>query len=312
MRSESMGASAPAAARRPRRRRLTLAQSEALTGWLFIAPALLGFLVFYLFPTLRAIEISFTEWNLLRAPRFVGLDNYLRLFADPDFWNAVRVTGLYVLWNIPVQTTLGLLLAVLMDRLARGIALRTIVVLPYLISGAVVAMIWLWMLDPLLGVVNGFLGLIGVPRQGFLTSPDLAIVSIAGINTWKHTGFTALLFYTGLQAIPRSLYEAARLDGASETQIFLRITLPMLRPVLAFILVTSIIGSFQVFDTIAVTTAGGPARSTSVIIWYIYENAFKFLKMGYASAASVVLFAALILVTLVQMRLLRAGSSDLS
>jgi multiple sugar transport system permease protein len=312
MRSESMGASAPAAARRPRRRRLTLAQSEALTGWLFIAPALLGFLVFYLFPTLRAIEISFTEWNLLRAPRFVGLDNYLRLFADPDFWNAVRVTGLYVLWNIPVQTTLGLLLAVLMDRLARGIALRTIVVLPYLISGAVVAMIWLWMLDPLLGVVNGFLGLIGVPRQGFLTSPDLAIVSIAGINTWKHTGFTALLFYTGLQAIPRSLYEAARLDGASETQIFLRITLPMLRPVLAFILVTSIIGSFQVFDTIAVTTAGGPAKSTSVIIWYIYENAFKFLKMGYASAASVVLFAALILVTLVQMRLLRAGSSDLS
>jgi multiple sugar transport system permease protein len=292
--------------------RLSLARSEALTGWLFVTPALIGFSVFYLLPTLRAIEISFTEWNLLRAPRFVGLDNYVRLLADPDFWNAVKVTFLYVLWNIPIQTVLGLVLAVLMDRLARSIVFRTVVILPYLISGAVVAMIWLWMLDPLLGVTNAFLEATGVGRQGFLTTPELAIISIAGINTWKHTGFTALLFYTGLQAIPKSLYEAARLDGASETQIFFRITLPMLRPVLAFVLVTSLIGSFQVFDTIAVTTAGGPAKSTSVIIWYIYENAFKFLKMGYASAASVVLFAVLILVTLVQMRLLRAGSSDLS
>jgi multiple sugar transport system permease protein len=297
---------------RPARRRLTLGQSEALTGWLFVLPALIGFLIFYLLPTLRAFQISLTNWNLLRRPRFVGLDNYADLLADPAFWNSVKVTCLYVLWNIPVQTALGLLLAILMDRLARGIAIRAIVVTPYLISSAVAAMIWLWILDPLLGLANAFLEAVGLGRQGFLTSPDLAIISIAGINTWKHTGFTALLFYTGLQAIPKSLYEAARLDGAGEARIFLRITLPLLRPVLAFVLVTSVIGSFQVFDTIAVTTAGGPANSTSVVIWYIYENAFKFLKMGYASAISVVLFAVLIVVTLVQMRLLRAGSSDLA
>lgn len=292
---------------RTRRRR-----KEAVTGFLFVAPALVGFLVFYLLPTVRAIQISLTDWNLMRAPKFVGLANYAKLLADENFWHSAWVTVAYVLYNIPVQTVLGLLLAVLSDRLARAVSLRAVIIAPYLISNVVAALVWMLMLDPILGLVNGFLEAVGVARQGFLASPDEAMVSVAAISTWRHTGLTALLFYAGLQAIPRHLYEAAQLEGAGEWTMFRRITLPLLRPVLAFVLVTSLIGSFQVFDVIAVATAGGPSNSTRVILWYIYENAFKFNKMGYASAMSVVLFVTLILVTLLQMRLLKADHSDLN
>jgi multiple sugar transport system permease protein len=294
------------ASRRARRRR------EAVTGYLFVGPAFVGFLLFYLLPTLRAMQISLTDWNLLRAPKFVAFANYVKLWNDPKFWDATWLTISYVLYNIPVQTAFGLLLAVLSDRLARSVALRAVIIAPYLISNVVAALVWLLMLDPLLGMTNAFLNWIGLSSQSFLSSPDLAMVSVAGISTWRHTGLTALLFYAGLQSIPRHLYEAAELEGAGEWTMFWRITLPLLRPVLAFILVTSLIGSFQVFDVIAVATAGGPADSTRVILWYIYENAFKFNKMGYASALSVVLFLFLILITLLQMRFLKADQSDLS
>jgi multiple sugar transport system permease protein len=286
-------------------------RKEAIAGFLFVAPAFVGFMVFYLLPTLRAMEISLTDWNLMRAPKFVGFANYSRLFSDANFWHSAWVTLAYVLYNIPIQTVLGLLLAVLSDRLARSVLLRAVIIAPYLISNVVAALIWMLLLDPILGLTNVLLASVGVAPQAFLSSPDQAIVSVAAISIWRHTGLTALLFYAGLQTIPRYLYEAATLEGASEWMMFRRITLPLLRPVLAFVLVTSIVGSFQVFDVIAVATAGGPAESTRVILWYIYENAFQFNKMGYASAISVVLFAVLILITLLQMRLLKADQSDL-
>ncbi|WP_084542357.1 carbohydrate ABC transporter permease [Calidithermus chliarophilus] len=285
---------------------------EALTGWLFILPALVGFVLFYLLPSVRAFSISFTDWNLLRPPRPVGLENYEALLADPNFWHALKVTGLYVLFNIPLQTVLALLLAVLMDRLVRSIFVRAVVILPYLLSNVVVAMIFLWLLHPILGYVNVFLGLLGLERQPFFGSPDQALATVAGVNIWRHMGFTALLFYAGLQSIPRSLYEAAAIDGAGEWRMFWRITLPLLRPVTVFVLVTSVIGSFQIFDTVAVATGGGPSYATRVIVWYIYENAFQFFKMGYASAMSMVLFLILVAFTLVQMRVFRANQSDLS
>jgi multiple sugar transport system permease protein len=285
---------------------------EAMTGWLFILPAFIGFVLFYLLPSIRAFSISFTDWNLLRPPRPVGLENYEALVADPNFWHALKVTGLYVLYNIPLQTVLALLLAVLMDRLVRSIFVRAVIILPYLLSNVVVAMIFLWLLHPILGYVNGFLGDLGLERQPFFGSPDQALATVAGVNIWRHMGFTALLFYAGLQSIPRSLYEAASIDGASEWRMFWRITLPLLRPVTVFVLVTSVIGSFQIFDTVAVATGGGPSYATRVIVWYIYENAFQFFKMGYAAAMSMVLFLILVLFTLLQMRLFRAGQSDLA
>jgi multiple sugar transport system permease protein len=287
------------------------AMPESVVGYLFVAPALFGFFMFYLVPTFRAFQISLTDWNLLRAPKFIAFANYGTLFADPKFWDSVRLTLGYVAYNIPIQTCLGLLIAVLADRMAKSVLLRAVIIAPYLISNVVAVLIWLLLLDPLLGLTNGWLEFLGLSREPFFSSPGQAMFSVAGVSIWRHVGFTALLFYAGLQSVPRNLYEAANLDGASEARMFWTITLPLLRPVLAFVLVTSVIGSFQVFDVIAVGTQGGPADSTRVILWYIYENAFKFNKMGYASAISMVLFSFLIVVTLIQMRALRAGHSDL-
>ena len=285
---------------------------EAITAYLFILPSLIGFAVFFAIPSVRAVQISFTEWNLLRPPEAVGFENYRELFSDGDFWNAMGVTWLYVLYNIPLQTALGLFIAVVMDRVAKSIFVRGVFVLPYLLSNVIVALIWLWMLDPLLGWGNALLTTIGIGRQPFFGSVEQALPTIAGINIWRHMGFNALLFYAGIQSIPKSLYEAATIDGAGEWRMFRNITLPLLRPIMVFVLVTALVGSFQIFDTVAVTTQGGPVDATRVLVYYIYQNAFEFFRMGYATAMSVVLFLLLVAVTLLQMRFLRGDSSDLA
>src|SRR3984893_7921874 len=284
---------------------------ESICAWLFIAPALLGFTVFYLIPCVRAVYVSLTDWNLLRPSKFIGNANYTRLWSDPNFWNSMRVTLLYVLYNIPIQTVIGLLLAVLLARVGRSVGLRSIILAPYLIANVIAAIIWFWMLDPLLGFGNAMLHWLGFGNIAFFTDRELALPTIAAVNIWRHMGFVALLFYTGIQAIPKDVYEAARIEGAGPWRSFFGITLPLIRPTMVFVLVTSIIGSFQVFDTIAVTTLGGPNYATRTIVWYIYENGFVNFRMGYASALSCALFVCLAIVTLVQMRILRSGQSDL-
>ena len=285
--------------------------SQAWIGYLFILPAIIGFVVFYLYPALRGLQISFTDWNLLSDPKSVGLANYNEAIHDPKFWSALWITVKYVLWNLPLQTLLSILLAVAMDRLVKGMFVKGLIILPYLLSSVLVAMIFLWMLDPLLGIVNQWLDATPIGKQAFFTSTDQAIPTIALINIWKHMGFNALLFYAGIQAIPRTVYEAASIDGATEWTVFWKITLPLLRPVSVFVLVTSLIGSFQIFDTVAVTTQGGPVDSTKVLVYYIYQNAFAFFRMGYATAMSMLLFALLVVFTLLQLRFLRANESDL-
>lgn len=287
-------------------------RAETLTGWALVLPAFIGFAVFYAWPTLRALQISFTDWNLLREPRFVGLANYVALVEDGRFWNGMALAGLYALLNIPLQTALGLALAVAMDRLTKSLFVKSVVLLPYLLSSVLVAMVWLWMLDPVLGGVNHAIEALGLERQPFFGGIDQALVTVAGVNIWRHMGLVAMLFLAGLQGIPRYLYEAAALEGATEWQMFRRVTLPLLRPVMVFVLVTSVTGSFQIFDTIAVTTNGGPLDSTRVIVHYIVQNAFSFYKMGYASAMSMVLALAMLLYTVLQMRILRANESDLA
>jgi multiple sugar transport system permease protein len=284
---------------------------DSVCAWIFIAPALLGFTVFYLVPCVRAIYISSTDWNLLRPAKFVGFANYSRLWTDANFWNSMRITLLYVLYNIPIQTVVGLFLAVLLHRIGRSVALRSIILAPYLIANVIAAILWFWMLDPLLGFVNVMLQSLGFGRVAFFSDQHLALPTIAAVNIWRHMGFVALLFYTGIQGIPRDVYEAARIEGAGPWRSFWNITLPLLRPTLVFVLVTSIIGSFQVFDSIAVTTLGGPVNSTRTIVWYIYESSFVNFRMGYASAMSCALFVSLAVVTIAQMRILRSGQSDL-
>jgi multiple sugar transport system permease protein len=286
-------------------------KSETWVAWVFILPSLIGFITFYALPALRGLYISFTDWDLLQTPNFVGLANYQKLFTDSAFWQSLGVTFGYVVINIFLQTVVAVLIAVFMDRLAKSIFVRGILILPYLLSNVVVGLLWLWMLDPTLGIVNVFITSLGFDRQPFLGAPSQALASIAAINIWRHMGYTALLVFAGLQTIPKDVYEAASIDGASEWRAFWGITLPLLRPVLVFVLVMTIIGSFQVFDTIAVTTQGGPANATRVIVWYIVEYAFDRFNMGYATAVSVVLFLILVVITYIQMRVMRANESDL-
>jgi multiple sugar transport system permease protein len=284
---------------------------EVITAYVFIAPALLGFGVFFLAPALRAIQISFTNWDLLSPAKAVGFANYRTMWHDPDWWHSVRVTATYVVLNIPLQTVIGLFLATAMSRLARSAVLRSVLILPYLLSNVIAAMVWLWLLDPTLGFVNQILRGAHLPTGGFFGEIGQALPAVAWVNVWRHMGYTALLFYAGMQSIPSSVYEAARIDGANEWTMFRRITLPLLRPVLAFVMITSVVGSFQVFDTVIVVARGVPLRSIQTIVYYINDNAFAKFNMGYASSLSVTLFAFLIVVSLFGMRITNSDKSDL-
>jgi multiple sugar transport system permease protein len=287
-------------------------RDDTRLAMLFIAPALIGFLVFMVWPTLRGIYLSFTSFNLLTPPRFNGLDNYIRLAQDPVFWNALKVTLYYVVVNIGVQTVFALIIAVMMQRLTKRTWLRGIVLTPYLVSNVVAALVFLWILDYQLGIGNKILDAIGVDRIAFLADSNWVIPTVALINVWRYVGYTALLIFAGLQTIPETMYEAGRIDGASEIQMFRRITIPLLRPILALVLIITVVGSFQVFDTVAVTTRGGPVDSSRVLQYYIYDVAFGRFQFGYASAMSVALLIVLVVITFVQYRLTRAESSDLS
>ena len=281
-------------------------------GLLFILPSLIGFITFYALPAVRGVYYSFTDWDMLHAPKMVGFANYIKIMSDPQFWHSLRVTGYYVLLNIPMQTVLAVGLAVMMDRVVKSTWLRSIFILPWLLPAVTVAMIWNWMMSPSLGLIGLTFKAIGLTPPALLGVPDQAMPAVAIINIWQYTGNAALLIFAGLQTIPKEVYEAAAIDGADEGTIFWKVTLPLLRPVLVFVLVTTIIGSFQIFDTIAVTTKGGPVDATRVVLWYIYEYAFSRFKMGYATAVSMIVFVILITATIIQMRVLRADQSDLA
>jgi multiple sugar transport system permease protein len=284
---------------------------DTLTAWIFILPSLIGFVTFYAVPAVRGLLISFTDWDMLTAPKIVGAGNYVAILQDVQFWKSLQVTLYYVVLNIPVQTALAIGLAVMMERTIKSTVLRSVFILPWLLPSVIAATIWLWILNPTLGVAGMLFKAVGLPPQPFLGSPTQAMPSIALINIWQYTGNAALLVFAGLQTIPKEVYEAASIDGASERRQFWSITLPLLRPVLVFVLVTTVIGSFQIFDTVAIATQGGPVGATRVILWYIYEYAFTRFQMGYASAAAVILFVILITATLLQMRILRADQSDM-
>jgi len=279
---------------------------------IFLTPAAIGFMVFLVWPTLRGIWLSFTSYNLLTPAEFVGFANYERMLGDPVFWNSMKVTVEYVVINIGLQTAIALIIALLMHRLTQSTLLRGIVLMPYLVSNVVTAIVFLWVLDVQFGVANQVLEWIGVDKIGFLSSETWAIPTIALINVWRHVGYTALLIFAGLQMLPNDVFEAAKLDGAGEFRSFFSITMPLLRPIMALVLIMTVIGSFQVFDTVAVTTGGGPANATNVLQLYIYDVAFGRFQFGYASAMSVALLLVLGIITFIQFRLTRAGSSDMN
>ena len=302
---------APVEALRPSRKKFDRGQLGVAV--LFLAPAMVGFFTFYLRPTVLGFWNSFTDKELLRPQSdFVGLENYQDIIHDDVFWNALFVTLQYVAINIGIQTVFAIGIAWVLDRLSGSTLVRTLVLTPWLMSNVVVALLFLWILDFRLGVMNNFLETIGVSPQPFFSSEAWAIPTIALINVWRHMGYTALLLFAGLQTIPGSVKEAALVDGCTEWQRFRRVTLPLLRPALGVVLVITVIGSFQIYDTIDVTTGGGPVNASRVIYIYIFDQAFGRRNFGYASAMAMVLFLILAVVTVLQMKFLRADESDLA
>ncbi|PRY58671.1 carbohydrate ABC transporter permease [Glycomyces artemisiae] len=292
-------AAPPVSARRRRR-------GGAATAYALLAPSLVGFVVFLVLPILAVLILSLFEWNFLTDPEFVGLRNYRDLAGDDRALQSIGNTFYYVLLNIPAQTVLALLLALALNSKIKGRnAFRVVYVLPWMAMPVALGVIWRWVFDPVNGGLNRFLGLFGVDGASWLNDTAWAMPVVASVNVWQYTGYTMLFFLAGLQAIPAQLYEAADVDGASRTHRFFAITLPLLRPAMLFVLVTSVIGSFQVFDTIHVMTAGGPAGSTATLNYQIYLESFTQRSAGYGSMLAVVLFAVIAAITLLQVLLFR-------
>ncbi|MEZ0166893.1 carbohydrate ABC transporter permease [Kineococcus sp. LSe6-4] len=270
---------------------------DAVTGWALLAPSLLGTVVFLLVPVGVALWLSLQRWDLVSPARWAGLDNYATVLSDAGIRHSFAVTLLFTVLVIPVQTALGLFVAVLLARRLPGSTFfRVLYVVPWVCAPLVVGLVWRWVFDPSTGALNAILG----TRVEWLTSHTLALPAVAFVTVWTQVGYVALFFLAGLAGIPAQLADAARVDGAGPWRVFWSITLPLLRPTTSFVLITGIISSFQVFDTVYAMTGGGPGGATSLLAYEIYSEAFTALRMGRAAAIAVVLTVVLVVLTLAQ------------
>lgn len=284
------------------RRRSRYRMRTYLTGWSFILPNFIGFGVFTLYPVLSLFYISFTNWDIFGAAHWIGFANYRRLINDSQFHTALLNTLYYCAITIPLTFLTALGLALLLNTKLRGVAFfRTAAFFPYITSIVAIAVVWNLLFSPQYGPVNEVLRALGwASPPGWLTSESWAMPAVAIISTWRDMGYYMVLFLAGLQAVPRELHEAARVDGASAVQRFLAVTLPALRPTTFFVVVILTINSLKVFDLILVMTQGGPGTATLVLSQFIYQQGFTDYHFGYASAASVALFLLSIIATVVQ------------
>lgn len=277
-------------------------------GYLFIFPSFAHLLLFFLIPLGFSLWLSFHDWRGLvtRDIPFVGLDNYRFMIEDTRWWRAVRNTLYYTFVSVPLGMVVSLAIALVMNLKLRGVYLfRAMFFLPVVTSWVAVSIVWLWVLDGNIGLLNYGLGLIGIQGPRWLENPQTSMLALIIIATWKGAGFQMIIWLAGLQGIPRVLYEAAVVDGANRWQQLRYITLPMLAPTTFFLLITGVIGSFQVFTPVFVMTKGGPRGSTDVAVYRIYERAFVNFDFGYASALAWVLFAFIFTATLIQLWYMR-------
>ncbi len=299
----------------PRRRPWPFASSPARrdrapvrdlpTALAYLSPSLLIFGVFVFFPLAFTAYLSFTKWNLVSpSGTFVGINNYVRLLTkDPLFWKVLRNTAVFSVTVVVVAMVLGLALALLLNRPLRGRSLyRAGIFSPYVTSAAAMALVWLWIFDPQYGLINSALKAVGLQGPEWLASTTWALPALIIMTIWRFVGYDMLIFLGGLQNIPQEMIEAARIDGARESQVFRHITLPLLSPTTFFIAVTSFITMFQAFETVYVMTHGGPVESTNMLVFYLYQNAFQFFEAGYASALAMVFFLIIIVMTVVQVK----------
>jgi len=280
----------------------SLHRREALSFYITIAPWLVGFILFTFGPMLISLSVSFTDWDLLTDPRWVGLENYRSLVEDPLFIQSIKVTLTYTAAYVPLDLVGGLLLALLVRPRFRGIGIfRTIFYLPTVFSGVAFVVVWLWMLNPNGGLINLALGWFGIEGPRWLLDPQHALWSLVLMSFWGW-GRSMALYLGGLQSIPGELYEAAAMDGAGSFRQFFAVTLPLLSPTIFFNLVLSVIATFQSFTSAFVATNGGPLDSTLFLVLYIYRQAFEFFHMGYAAALAWVLFAIILVLTVILLR----------
>ncbi|MHB0858085.1 MAG: carbohydrate ABC transporter permease [Anaerolineae bacterium] len=279
----------------PRRR--SASGHESLYGYLFVAPAVLGFVVFIAGPILLSMGFSLTDYRLITPPVWAGTKNYAALWQDNLFWQSLKVTLLYAVMALPLGLFFSLALAILMNQKVPGIAFwRTVYYLPAVISGVAVATLWRWILNPEFGLLNSALRYIGIRGPNWLQDTRTALPSLVLIGLWG-VGGSMVIYLSGLQGIPSELYEAAEIDGATRRRKLWHVTLPMLSPVIFFNLVMGVIGVFQYFTEPFIITKGGPENATLTYMLYLYRNAFTFFKMGYASALAWVLFVIVFLLT---------------
>ncbi|TDV54921.1 carbohydrate ABC transporter permease [Actinophytocola oryzae] len=278
--------------RRPRR--------ETGTAWAFISPAVLVILGLSIVPVLWSLLLSFQANDLVTPSRWVGLDNYDALVQDPRFGQAVRNTVLYTVLYVPLSIVFGLLLALVLNQRIRLVGLyRTLMFIPFVVSATAQGVLFSFILDPEFGVANSLLHRIGLSTQGFLTDPGQALLVLVGITLWSGTGFCVVVYLAALQDVPPSLVEAARLDGAGRGQVLRHVVLPTLTPITVFLVLWQAIQALQVFDLVYVTTKGGPLGSTTVIVYFVWEQAFKSFTAGYGAAAAYVLAVALLVIAVV-------------
>jgi len=280
---------------RPRR-------SKDIWGWEFIAPALLLITLFVIVPCVWGIGMSFTQFDGIGSPRFVGAANYVRLKDDPLVWTTLLNTGLYVLLTLPTGLVLSLLVAMaLHQKWFKGRSwMRAIYFLPNVTSLAAVAFVWEWLLNPEYGLINAGLRVVGLKGMGWLSDPALAMPTVATVSIWHDLGFGVLIYLSGLRSIPEEVLEAAKIDGANSWQSLRYVTWPLLTPTTMFLTMMGVIGGFQVFQSVYIMTGGGPLDKTRVYLFYLWQTAFQSLDFGYASALAVLLFVIVMALTLAQ------------
>lgn len=279
--------------------------------WLciFLLPNLLGVIFFIVIPIMSSLVISFSDWDLIGQFNLIGIDNYIRIFNDPSFWSSFKNTILFILGYIPLVLVLGLGTALLLNQKIKfRSTFRAIYFLPVVTSWVAVSLVWKWLYNPNLGLINYLFSLVGIAGPEWLNNPDTAMLSIVLTSVWKDIGFVMVIFLGGLQNISPSYYEAASIDGANGFRKFWSITLPLLAPTTFLVTIISLINSFQVFDQVMIMTEGGPGGATTVLVQNIYNHAFRYNEMGYAAAMSWLLFLVIFVITFIQVKIQNKGA----
>ena len=283
-----------------------MAREEAAAGYMFLLPNLIGFMIFSFLPIIAALALTVTEWNVMDTPKFVGLKNFQTVARDDLFWKTAFNTVYYTIGAVPIGVFIAFWLALLLNRKMGGVVFfRTVFFLPSVTLGVAIAMVWVWLYHPELGLINFALAKLGFDGPSWLQSTRWAMPALIIMNNWVGIGGAMLIYLAGLQAIPEEYYEAARIDGATYMQQLRYITIPLISPTTFFVLVTSFIGAMQGFDSFYVMTRGGPAYATTPLVMYIFQNGFEWFRMGYAAALAAVLFLAIFLITAIQWHVAR-------